>query len=136
MALGQAERGGAFTGAVTGLACVTRCAGYVPTWAAFVIGFVAGCVCYTALSLRDKMKWGDALDVWAAHGVGGLLGTNLLGAFAYLSVNAAGANGLFAGAASFFGSRWLPPCSCPPTPLRLHGPSSRSPTGSSLSGPR
>jgi Amt family ammonium transporter len=96
---------GAFTGAVAGLACVTPCAGYVPTWAAFVIGFAAGCMCYAAVSLRDRMKWDDALDVWAAHGVGGLLGTILLGAFAYVSVNAAGADGLFAGNASFFGKQ-------------------------------
>jgi ammonium transporter, Amt family len=96
---------GAFTGAVAGLACVTPCAGYVPTWAAFVIGFAAGVVCFTAVSLRDRMKWDDALDVWAAHGIGGLLGTILLGAFAYLSVNAAGANGLFAGNAGFLGKQ-------------------------------
>ncbi len=29
---------GAFTGAVAGLACVTPCAGYIPTWSAFIVG--------------------------------------------------------------------------------------------------
>jgi Amt family ammonium transporter len=96
---------GAFTGAVAGLACVTPCAGYVPIWAAFVIGLLAGSVCYAAVMLRDRMKWDDALDVWAAHGVGGLMGTILLGAFAFLSVNTAGADGLFAGNPSFFGKQ-------------------------------
>jgi Amt family ammonium transporter len=94
---------GAFTGAVAGLACVTPCAGYVPTWAAFVIGVLAGSVCYFAVKFREWRRWDDALDVWAAHGIGGLMGTILLGAFAYLSVNAAGADGLFAGHARFFG---------------------------------
>ena len=94
---------GAFTGAVAGLAMVTPAAGYVPTWAAFVIGIVAGSLCYMAVKFRERRKWDDALDVWAAHGVGGLTGTILLGAFAFLSVNAAGANGLFAGNAKFFG---------------------------------
>ncbi len=94
---------GAFTGAVAGLAMVTPAAGYVPTWAAFVIGVVAGSLCYLAVKFRERRKWDDALDVWAAHGVGGLTGTVLLGAFAFLSVNAAGANGLFAGNATFFG---------------------------------
>ena len=65
---------GAFTGAVAGLACVTPCAGYVPTWAAFVIGFAAGCLCYAAVSLRGRMKWDDALDVWAGHGSAGCSG--------------------------------------------------------------
>jgi Amt family ammonium transporter len=92
---------GAFTGAVAGLACITPCAGYVPAWAAFIIGLAAGSVCYAAVMFRERRKWDDALDVWAAHGVGGLMGTILLGAFAYLTVNSAGADGLFAGNASF-----------------------------------
>jgi Amt family ammonium transporter len=75
----------------------------VPTWAAFIVGLLAGSVCYGAVMLRDRLKWDDALDVWAAHGVGGLMGTILLGFFAFLSVNAAGANGLFAGNPSFLG---------------------------------
>ena len=94
---------GAFTGAVAGLACVTPCAGYVPTWAAFVIGLLAGSICYGAVVFRERMRWDDALDVWAAHGVGGLTGTILLGVFAFLSVNAAGANGLAAGNPAFLG---------------------------------
>jgi ammonium transporter, Amt family len=96
---------GAFTGAVAGLACITPCAGYVPAWAAFVIGLAAGSVCYAAVMFRERRKWDDALDVWAAHGVGGLIGTVLLGVFAYLTVNAAGADGLFAGNATFLGKQ-------------------------------
>ena len=96
---------GAFTGAVAGLACITPCAGYVPTWAAFFIGLAAGSICYGAVVFRERRKWDDALDVWAAHGVGGALGTILLGAFAYLTVNAAGADGLFAGNAAFLGKQ-------------------------------
>jgi Amt family ammonium transporter len=96
---------GAFTGAVAGLACITPCAGYVPAWAAFVIGLAAGSVCYAAVMFRERRKWDDALDVWAAHGVGGLMGTILLGVFAYLTVNAAGADGLVAGSVSFFGKQ-------------------------------
>jgi Amt family ammonium transporter len=94
---------GAFTGAVAGLACITPAAGYVPSWAAFIIGIMAGSICYLAMKFRESRKWDDALDVWAAHGVGGLMGTILLGAFAFLSVNAAGADGLFAGNPKFFG---------------------------------
>src|SRR5438552_1390408 len=96
---------GAFTGAVAGLACVTPTAGYIPTWAAFIVGLLAGSICYVAVVFRESRKWDDALDVWAAHGIGGLMGTILLGAFAFLSVNAAGADGLFAGNAGFFGKQ-------------------------------
>ena len=96
---------GAFTGAVAGLACITPCAGYVPTWSAFVIGLLAGSVCYLAVKFREWRRWDDALDVWAAHGIGGLMGVILLGVFASLVVNAAGSNGLAFGGGAFFGKQ-------------------------------
>ena len=96
---------GAFTGAVAGLACVTPCAGFVPTWASFAIGLLAGSICYSAVALVRHMKWDDALDVWAAHGIGGLLGSMLVGVFAYESINVAGHNGLVAGNPVLFGKQ-------------------------------
>ena len=94
---------GALTGAVAGLACITPAAGYVPTWSAFIFGLLAGSGCYFAVRFVKRMNWDDALDVWACHGVGGVLGSILLGVFALKSVNAAGADGLLAGNFSFFG---------------------------------
>jgi ammonium transporter, Amt family len=96
---------GAFTGAVAGLACITPCAGYVPAWSAFLIGLAAGSICYLAVNFREWRRWDDALDVWAAHGVGGLTGVILLGVFASVAVNSAGANGLAFGDASFLGKQ-------------------------------
>jgi len=98
---------GAFTGAVAGLACVTPCAGYIPTWSAFVIGLLAGSVCYGAVKFKERMKWDDALDVWAAHGVGGILGSIALGVFASTAVNSAGADGLLRGNPGFLGVQVL-----------------------------
>ena len=46
---------GALTGAVAGLACVTPCAGYIPTWAAFIVGLLAGSVCYSAVIFVKRM---------------------------------------------------------------------------------
>ena len=94
---------GALTGAVAGLACITPCAGYIPTWASFIVGVGAGSLCYFAVIFKERMKWDDALDVWAAHGVGGTLGIILLGVFALKSVNPAGADGLITGSFHFFG---------------------------------
>jgi Amt family ammonium transporter len=93
---------GLLTGAVAGLATITPCAGYVTTTTAALIGTVSGVVCYLAVSLKNRLKWDDALDVWGVHGVGGVLGTIALGVFATKAVNAAGADGLLAGNASFF----------------------------------
>jgi Amt family ammonium transporter len=103
---------GALTGAVAGLACVTPCAGYIPTWAAFIVGLLAGSVCYSAVIFVKHMKWDDALDVWAAHGVGGFMGTILLGVFALKSVNPAGAQGLITGNFTFFGWQVLATVVC------------------------
>lgn len=73
---------GLMTGAVAGLATITPAAGYVSLNAAVIIGISSGIVCYLAVSLKNRMKWDDALDVWGVHGVGGALGTVLLGVFA------------------------------------------------------
>ncbi len=58
------------------------------------------------------MKWDDALDVWAAHGVGGFMGAILLGVFALKSVNPAGADGLITGNWTFFGWQVLATVVC------------------------
>ncbi|MBI5160113.1 MAG: ammonium transporter [Micrococcales bacterium] len=93
---------GLLTGAVAGLATITPCAGYVTVTTAAIIGTVSGVVCYLAVSLKNRLKWDDALDVWGVHGVGGILGTIALGVFASKAVNPAGANGLLAGNTAFF----------------------------------
>lgn len=92
---------GLLTGGIAGLACITPCAGFVPVWASPIIGTIAGIVCYFAVQFKNKMKWDDALDVWGVHGVGGVLGSILLGVFASKAVNAAGADGLIYGDSTF-----------------------------------
>ncbi|HPI19602.1 MAG TPA: ammonium transporter [Candidatus Kapabacteria bacterium] len=93
---------GLLTGSIAGLATITPCAGFVPLWASPIIGIAAGAVCYVAVEFKNKMKWDDALDVWGVHGVGGCLGTILLGVFASKAFNPAGADGLLLGGGNFF----------------------------------
>ena len=93
---------GLLTGSVAGLATVTPAAGYITYDKAFLIGILASLVCYGAVKLKNKMGWDDALDVWGVHGMGGVLGTVLLGVFATKSINANGADGLMYGGGSFF----------------------------------
>lgn len=88
---------GLMTGAVAGLASITPAAGYVSLGAAFAIGLSAGIVCYMAVKFVERRRWDDALDVWGVHGVGGVLGTIMLGLFASKTINANGADGLFMG---------------------------------------
>ena len=86
---------GALTGAVAGLATITPCAGYVSPLAAVAIGSLSSIVCYAAVQLHKKIKLDDALDVWGVHGVGGILGSILVGVFASSAIH--GVNGLLHG---------------------------------------
>src|SRR6201997_438450 len=96
---------GLLTGAVAGLATITPAAGYLPIYASVVIGIAAGVVCYSAIQLKNRLKWDDALDVWGVHGVGGALGILLLGVFASTAINPNGGVGLIHGTATFFGKQ-------------------------------
>jgi Amt family ammonium transporter len=89
---------GAAVGAVAGLVAITPAAGYVSPSAAVLIGFGVGVVCYGASLLRLRSRVDDALDVFAVHGVGGAFGAVMTGVFASVAVNAAGRDGLLAGA--------------------------------------
>jgi Amt family ammonium transporter len=70
------------SGLVAGLVAITPASGFVPPWAALVIGGLAGLVCYGAVLLKAKAGYDDALDAFGVHGVGGFLGALLTGVFA------------------------------------------------------
>lgn len=73
---------GVLVGAVAGLATITPCAGYVEPWAAIIIGGVGSFVCYFAKGVQERFAFDDALEVWRAHGMGGVTGALLLGILA------------------------------------------------------
>ena len=79
---GHATVLGACSGAVAGLVGITPCAGFVGGASPLIIGALTGVGAYVALSLKERMNWDDSLDVIAVHGVGGLIGTVVLGLFA------------------------------------------------------
>jgi Amt family ammonium transporter len=94
---GHATTLGAASGAVAGLVAITPCAGFVSGMSPILIGFVAGMVCFLAISLKYRFGYDDSLDVVGVHLVGGLVGSILLGLFADRTVNPAGFDGLFFG---------------------------------------
>jgi Amt family ammonium transporter len=94
---GRTTAVGAATGAVVGLVAITPAAGFVTPRAALVIGVVAAAASYCAMQLRARTRIDDALDVFACHGVAGIVGALLTGVFATTSVNPAGGDGLLAG---------------------------------------
>lgn len=89
---------GGCIGVVAGLVAITPAAGYVTVSSALIIGLLAGIICNLAARIvKGKFGIDDTLDVFACHGVGGLLGCICTGLFATTAVNAAGANGLLNG---------------------------------------
>ena len=79
---------GAATGAVAGLVAITPAAGFVEPWAAILIGFAAGAICWKAVDLKARLKYDDSLDVVGVHLVGGIVGALLTGVLASAAVNA------------------------------------------------
>ena len=67
---------GIVTGMVAGLASITPASGNVGPLGACIIGFLAGFICYFACGfVKQGLKIDDSLDVFAVHGVGGIMGT-------------------------------------------------------------
>jgi Amt family ammonium transporter len=84
---GKASVLGAVTGMVAGLGTITPASGFVGPGGALIIGISAGAVCfYATVYIKQKLKIDDSLDVFPVHGVGGILGTLLVGVFSATSL--------------------------------------------------
>lgn len=80
--VGKPTAVGVATGAIAGLATITPAAGFVGPGASIIIGAAAAIVCFMAVGLvKNGFKIDDSLDVFAVHGVGGMLGTLMLALF-------------------------------------------------------
>ena len=73
---------GAMIGAVVGLVTITPAAGFVSPMGAIAMGVLGSAAAFYAISLFAKSGIDDSLDVFACHGVGGLVGSVLTGVFA------------------------------------------------------
>ena len=92
---------GAVTGMVAGLGTITPASGHVGPLAGLVIGVTAGAVCFWATGvIKHRLHIDDSLDVFPVHGVGGILGTLLVGVFASPALGAFSGYGYGSGVAS------------------------------------
>jgi Amt family ammonium transporter len=88
---------GISVGAVSGMAAVTAAAGYINFTAAVIIGLSAGIISNLVANWRaGRSKIDDTLDVFACHGIGGIIGAVAVGLFATAAVNPV-VQGLFYG---------------------------------------
>ena len=82
---------GMVTGMVAGLATVTPASGFIGVPGGIILGLAGGYVCYVAVDIiRGKLKIDDSLDVFAVHGVGGILGSLLVALLATESFSGVG----------------------------------------------
>lgn len=70
------------SGVVAGLVGITPAAGFVGAPAALAIGFVTAIGANYATGIKVLLKIDDAVDGFALHGIGGLIGSILTGLFA------------------------------------------------------
>ena len=82
---------GIVTGMVAGLGSITPASGFVGPMGAIVIGITAGIVCFSATNfMKRTLHIDDSLDVFPVHGVGGVIGTLLVGVFVASEYGGAG----------------------------------------------
>lgn len=92
---------GLATAVVVGLVAITPAAGLVGPMAALALGAIAAVPSYYAILWRTRTALDDSLDVFAAHGLGGITGALLTGVFAQASWNGSTDGLLFGNAAQF-----------------------------------
>jgi len=69
---------GLITGMVAGLGMIAPCAGFVAPMSGLIIGSIAGSLCFFILHwTKRRFAVDDSLDVFAIHGVGGIVGSLL-----------------------------------------------------------
>ena len=90
---------GIVTGMVAGLATVTPASGFIGVPGGLFLGLAGGISCYVAVDLiRMRLQIDDSLDVFAVHGVGGILGSLLVAWLAHPALGGLGlANGMTVG---------------------------------------
>jgi Amt family ammonium transporter len=93
MRSGRITAVGVATAIVVGLVAITPACGFVSPFSAILLGGIAALPSYFALQWRARSRLDDSLDVFAAHGVGGMTGALLTGVFANAAYNGVGFNG-------------------------------------------
>jgi Amt family ammonium transporter len=73
---------GAAIGLVVGLVAITPAAGFVNVGSSIFIGVIAAIISNYAITLRTKSTLDDTLDVFPAHGMGGIVGMLATSVFA------------------------------------------------------
>ena len=79
------------TGVVGGIVAITPAAGSTGVFGAFVIGILTGLICFWMVAyVKPRFNYDDSLDAFGVHGVGGIIGSILIGVFATQTITGEG----------------------------------------------
>ncbi|WP_257351612.1 ammonium transporter [Pseudalkalibacillus decolorationis] len=95
--LGKSDIPTMLNGALAGLVAITASCAFVETWAAVVIGLVAGVLVFYSVKFFEKLKVDDPIFALSVHGAAGVWGTLSTGLFATPELATVGLPGLFYG---------------------------------------
>ncbi|MFK9091041.1 ammonium transporter [Bacillus salipaludis] len=95
--LGKADVPMMLNGALAGLVAITASCAFVDTWAAVLIGFIAGILVFYSIRFFEKIKIDDPIAALSVHGTAGVWGTLSTGFFATKELATVGQPGLFYG---------------------------------------
>ncbi|WP_458412849.1 ammonium transporter [Schinkia sp. CFF1] len=95
--LGKSDVPTMLNGALAGLVAITASCAFVETWAAVVIGFLAGILVFYSVRFIEKCKIDDPIYALSVHGAAGVWGTLSTGLFATEELATVGKPGLFYG---------------------------------------
>jgi ammonium transporter, Amt family len=70
------------SGIISGLVGITAAAGFVPIYTSTLIGFLTSVACFYTNRYKYLISIDEGLDIWAIHGVGGVVGDVMTGFFA------------------------------------------------------
>lgn len=97
MVMGKADVPMMLNGALAGLVAITASCAFVDTWAAVVIGFIAGILVFYSIRFFENRKIDDPIAALSVHGAAGVWGTLSTGFFATKELATVGQPGLFYG---------------------------------------
>lgn len=97
LVLGKSDVPTLLNGALAGLVAITASCAFVDTWAAVLIGFVAGVLVFYSARFFEKRKIDDPIYALSVHGAAGVWGTLSTGFFATPELASVGQPGLFYG---------------------------------------
>ncbi|UAL51884.1 MULTISPECIES: ammonium transporter [Metabacillus] len=95
--LGKSDVPTMLNGALAGLVAITASCAFVDTWAAVLIGFIAGILVFYSVRFFEKRKIDDPIYALSVHGAAGVWGTISTGFFATPELATVGKPGLLYG---------------------------------------